>query len=312
MSDIRPPASPGVAPNDVAAAAHAVENVVPRNHLVHMPLMRLNVLSHPGDAAEVADTAGESEDDSPFMQGQRRSGQPPQAPRCTVSQPRVPLDVGTNSSGVSTPLGRSPPTSLPQPHQVVGLPSHELNGRCTRMWYNQLPGDLGMSMREREGSTSFVVSAGDGFKQGIDSTDSSVDPKHDGHNGQGSTVSREPTSPFVAASSKPCETGSRQSHSSTTKDTRLRSQAHEDIVRNAMLEARVTIEGQRQMSRSLSKRVSKVVSGRAREREANTTPTKTVPAVKQRRVPAAHVGLHTLGRNKSESMSQERDDKCMD
>ena len=264
---------------------------MPTNHLAHMPIMRLSVLSHQGGAAQAAaaDTGGESEDDSPFVQ--RRQSHTMQQRSSTYS---AFCAATTTSSGPSTPLGGSPPPSvpLPQPLAVVGLPSRELSGRCTRMWYDQLPGDLGMSMRERDSVSSFVMAPGAG-QPAHGSTDSFMDKPTNGN------AAKEPASLFITAPSRTSDAGSRLSRSSTSKGTGRHSQAHDDIVRNAMLEARVTIEGQRQMSRSLSKRMSKVSSGRRRSgrmtgvsstKEAAAAPGAVSGAQQQRRVPV-HVGL---------------------
>lgn len=308
MSDSNPAGSGrhGVAPRDVAAVAQAVEGVVPANQLPHMPLMRLSVLSHQGGAAEViTDTAGESEEDAPFVQQRRRRGR--QAATTTQLPSPFYAATTTNSSASPTPLGGSPTASIPQPpvqQQVVGLPSRELSGRCTRMWYDKLPGDLGMSMRERDGISSFVMASGEPMQ----GSDSSTDLPATNDTLSGST--KEMTSPFVLAPSRTSDGGSsqkQQSYSMSNKGSagRKKSQAHEDIVRNAMLEARVTIEGQRQMSRSLSKRVSKATSGRTRpERVVGTAPAKAVAAMtkaqQQRRMPA-HVGQATVERTKSDT-----------
>ncbi len=86
------------------------------------------------------------------------------------------------------------------------------------------------------------------------------------------THNQEPLTAFVPASSQTSNsetTASRRSRSAsrsasgTTPNRRGTSAttAYEDIVRNAMLEARVTIEGQRQMSQSLPQRLSKAGVG---------------------------------------------------
>ncbi len=228
------------APNqELVAAARMARGILPLEHLSHVPLTRLSVLSHTGTVTGEGVGVGDVrllqaqlqqhgvqqhgvQQHGVQQQGVQQQGvqQDMQGPHVVqgsqvennayaksvpVAQHQRMPSACESEEDMTTPFAASPmmpptmTTPVPPKSHVAKttttttttpaaytptkqassgvLPSHASQGRCTRVWYEQQPGDLGMRVGAGMDveSPSFVIGEGIGVTRGTESTSSAED-----------------------------------------------------------------------------------------------------------------------------------------